>query len=233
VIDYQRSVLALPEEKGARSFPPHWFDERTDIFPYITDLVWEQPGFGELHLLPSGQQGSEYGARVNTFNWRQLYENLGGFEFFEAMKRQLVREYDYVLIDSRTGVSDTSGICTVQMPDTLVVCFTMNSQSIEGAGEVALSVSEQRADEYADGRFRVFPLPTRLEKAEKQKLDLARDAARTKFDTFLTGLSPLDRVAIGAKSRFSTSRIMPMKRSWRSSRTSRVRSVPYWRQWSG
>ncbi len=32
------------------------------------------------------------------------------------------KEYDYILVDSRTGVSDTAGICTVQMPDTLVVC---------------------------------------------------------------------------------------------------------------
>ena len=43
------------------------------------------------------------------------------------------RRYHYILIDSRTGVSDTSGICTVQMPDLLVVCFTYNNQSIEGA----------------------------------------------------------------------------------------------------
>jgi formylglycine-generating enzyme required for sulfatase activity/cellulose biosynthesis protein BcsQ len=193
VFEYQRSVLALPEIQGTHRFPPEWYDRQLDIFAYITELVWQQPGFGELHLLPAGRQGAEYGTLVNTFNWRQLYENLGGFEFFEAMKRQLVREYDYVLVDSRTGVSDTSGISTVQMPDTLVVCFTLNSQSIEGAGEVALSVTEQRVKEYADGTFRVLPVPTRLEKAEKQKLDLARDAARTKFDTFLTRLTPADR----------------------------------------
>jgi formylglycine-generating enzyme required for sulfatase activity/Mrp family chromosome partitioning ATPase len=193
VFDYQRSMLALPEAEGARKFPDKWYDGRVDVFPYITELAWQQPGFGELHMLPAGQQGAEYGTRVNTFNWRQLYENLGGFEFFEAIKRQLVREYDYVLVDSRTGVSDTSGICTVQMPNALVVCFTLNSQSIEGAGEVALSVVEQRAAEYKEGELQVFPVPTRLEKAEKQKLDLARDAARTKFDTFLTRLPPADR----------------------------------------
>jgi formylglycine-generating enzyme required for sulfatase activity/cellulose biosynthesis protein BcsQ len=193
VFDYQRSVLALPEAGGMRKFPDEWYDRQLDIFPYITELVWRQPGFGELHLLPAGPQNSEYGIRVNTFNWQQLYKNLGGFELFEAMKRQLVREYDYVLIDSRTGVSDTSGISTVQMPDTLVVCFTLNSQSIEGAGEVALSVAEQRAKEYAPTPFRVFPVPTRLERAEKQKLDRARDAARTKFDTFLNRLPASDR----------------------------------------
>jgi formylglycine-generating enzyme required for sulfatase activity/MinD-like ATPase involved in chromosome partitioning or flagellar assembly len=193
VFDYQRTVLALPESEGARRLPAEWYDEHVNIFPYITELVWPQPGFGELHLLPAGRQNSDYGKRVNTFNWSQLYENLGGFELFEAMKRRFAKEYDYVLVDSRTGVSDTSGISTVQMPDTLVVCFTLNAQSIEGAGEVALSVVEQRAKEYADGSFRIMPVPTRLEKAEKQKLDLARNAARAKFDTFLAQLSPMDR----------------------------------------
>ena len=51
-----------------------------------------------------------------------------------------------MLIGSRTGVSDTSGICTVHMPDTLVVCFTLNYQSIKGAFAVAQSVREQRPD---------------------------------------------------------------------------------------
>ena len=193
VFDYQRKILALPEVEITRKLPAPWYDENVDVLPYISELTWSEPKFGEVHLLPAGRQWSEYGTRVNTFNWRQLYDNLGGFEFFEFMKRQVTAEYDYILIDSRTGVSDTSGISTVQMPSALVVCFTLNSQSIEGAGEVALSVVEQRRKEYEEGKLRVFPVPTRLEKAEKQKLDVARDAARTKFDTFLTRLAPTDR----------------------------------------
>jgi hypothetical protein len=40
-----------------------------------------------------------------------------------------VREdYDFVLIDSRAGVSDTSGICIIQLPDALVLCFTLNNR---------------------------------------------------------------------------------------------------------
>lgn len=193
VFDYQRKILTLPQTETTPKLPPSWYDENVDVLPYISELTCNEPTFGELHLLPAGRQWSEYGTRVNTFNWRQLYDNLGGFEFFEFMKRQVTAEYDYILIDSRTGVSDTSGISTVQMPSYLVVCFTLNSQSIEGAGEVALSVVEQRRKEYEEGRLRVFPVPTRLEKAEKQKLDMARDAARAKFDTFLTRLAPADR----------------------------------------
>ena len=61
-----------------------------------------------------------------------------------------------MLIDSRTGVSDTAGICTVQMPDTLVVCFTYNNQSIKGAAAVARSIADVRG-RMPRGPARIFP----------------------------------------------------------------------------
>ena len=97
-------------------------------------------------------------------------EALPGGAFLEAVKKRMRREYDYVLIDSRTGVSDTSGICTVQLPDLLVVCFTLNDQSIEGAAAVARAVTSQRNTATASS-IKVFPVPTRVEKAEKDRLD--------------------------------------------------------------
>ena len=51
---------------------------------------------------------------------------------------------DFVLIDSRTGVSDTSGICTMQLPDMLVACLTLNRQSIEGVASVLDAVRSWR-----------------------------------------------------------------------------------------
>jgi hypothetical protein len=70
-----------------------------------------------------------------------------------------------VLIDSRTGVSDTSGICTVHMPDTLVVCFTLDYQSIKGALAVAQSVRDQRP------KMRIFPVPMRIDGSEEKLLN--------------------------------------------------------------
>ena len=50
--------------------------------------------------------------------------------------------YDYTLIDSRTGLSDIADICTVHLPDILVDCFTLNNQSIEGAAEIARVIDD-------------------------------------------------------------------------------------------
>src|SRR6185295_2158749 len=92
-------------------------------------------------------------------------------------KERMRSEYDYVLIDSRTGVSDSSGICTVQMPDVLAVCHTLNNQSIKGAAAVAASVREQRQA----SPLRILPVPMRIENAEKDKRDLRREEALASF----------------------------------------------------
>ena len=50
-----------------------------------------------------------------------LYEKHHGDLLFEDIKQQWHNtiEPDYVLIDSRTGHTDTCGICTRQLPDSV------------------------------------------------------------------------------------------------------------------
>ena len=148
---------ATPVQEGEQR-DDTWYTTRADFSKWRQKLRWPsgEPirlgagGRGEIDFVPAGRQSAEYATRVNRFDWHNFYEKLDGGIFFDAAKRNL-DVYDYVLIDSRTGVSDTSGICTVHMPDTLVVCFTLNYQSIKGALAVAQSVREQRP------QIRVFP----------------------------------------------------------------------------
>ena len=136
-----------------------WYERYTSLLRYTYSLDWD---FGEstIDFVPAGQQGRGYALRVNGFNWQEFYEKLGGGVLFEALKKRLREEYDYVLIDSRTGISDTSGICTVQMPDDLVVCFTLNEQSIKGAAAVAESADQQRRLATNEPSLRIWPVVT-------------------------------------------------------------------------
>lgn len=77
------------------------------------------------------------------------------------------KRYDYVLIDSRTGLSDIAEICTVQMPDDLVVCFTLSDQSIDGASRIAQHIH----DRYRERGIRILPVPMRIDEGEKEKAD--------------------------------------------------------------
>ena len=180
MIDFECEALTPPKE--GETLDPDWYKPHADILRYAASLDWEFPGAGTLDFIAAGRQGGSYSSRVTSFNWQNFYDRLGGGVFLEAAKERMRAEYDYILIDSRTGVSDASGICTVQMPDTLVVCFTLNHQSIEGAAAVAASVYEQRR--MAEPVIRVFPVPMRVENGEKEKLERRREYAREHFDLF-------------------------------------------------
>src|SRR5262245_33855306 len=169
----------------------NWHDSYADIAAYVVSLDWDFPRGGTLDLLPAGRQGASYSARVNSFDWEEFYERRGGGVFLETVKEKMRADYDYVLIDSRTGVSDTSGICTVQMPDAVVVCFTLNNQGIKGSAAVAHSIYEQRLRKGLD--IAIFPVPMRVEPFEKTKLDLRREYSKKMFELFPAHLPPQSR----------------------------------------
>jgi len=172
-----------PTETNSDGDP--WFYDRTDLMRYSAPLEYEFPNGGVLDFIGAGQQGPTYGVRVNTFQWGDFYKEMGGGVFLEAVKARLREDYDFVLIDSRTGLSDTSGICTVHMPDELVVCFTLNRQSTLGAVATASSADTQRRLPTGEQSLRVWPVPMRIELAEKDRLEAGRLFAREKFASFL------------------------------------------------
>jgi MinD-like ATPase involved in chromosome partitioning or flagellar assembly len=156
-------------------------DRPIDILPYVQSVKWPFEKDGYLDLMTAGRYDSTYPFRVNTFPWQPFYENLGGAAFLERLRLDLRHEYDDILIDSRTGVSDVSGICTVKMPDRLVIGFTLNAQSLTGSIQVARSIFEQRTNE----PIQIMPVPMRVERAEKDLLDRSLAQAQTAFDPLM------------------------------------------------
>ena len=176
---------ATPPESG-QALSEKWYEPHADFSKWRQRLRWPsgemlklgKSGKGQIDFVPAGRQGTDYAWRVNHFDWHSFYEKLGGGAFFDEARTKFAA-YDYVLIDSRTGVSDTSGICTVHMPDTLVVCFTLNYQSIKGALAVALSVREQRP------KMRIFPVPMRIDGSEEKLLNRMKSFAASVFTPLL------------------------------------------------
>ena len=172
-----------------------WFAPYANILPYAVPVDWDFGLKGALHMVSAGRQDGGYATRVTAFDWVSFYKQLGGGVFLQAVKQRLREEYDYILIDSRTGLSDTSGICSVQMPDDLVCCFTLNSQSINGASGVAESAFSQRIKPNGEPGLRVWPVATRVELSEREKLENARDTARLKFSKFISHIPRNQRLS--------------------------------------
>ncbi|POG46404.1 ATP/GTP-binding protein [Streptomyces sp. ZL-24] len=167
-----------------------WHRDYARIQPHAVSLTpevlgWEFPKGGTLDFVSAGRQNREYSATVSTFDWDNFYDRLGGGHFFDALREDMKTHYDYVLIDSRTGLSDIADICTVHLPDVLVDCFTLSDQSIDGAASVARQISER----YTGRPIRIFPVPMRIDEGEKEKADAGRALARLKFDRLPHDLS--------------------------------------------
>ena len=149
-------------------------------------LNWDFVTGGYIDFICAGKQDATYSQRVNTFDWKRFYE-LGGPRLISLAKAQMRSHYHYhwVLIDSRTGVSDTSGICTMEMPDTVVACFTLNRQSIEGVHGILGSIREFRSSTVDGSKITFYPLATRIENAESDRLEVARGHSRSQLARFL------------------------------------------------
>jgi hypothetical protein len=165
--------------------PADWHLEYAQVERHAVSLAWDFPDGGGLDFLSAGRQNRDYSAAVYSLDWDNFYDRLGGGRFFRAMRDDMKRSYDYVLIDSRTGLSDVADICTIELPDVLTVCFTLSDQSIEGAANVARQISGR----YRDRNITVLPVPMRIEAGEKEKLDVGRAQARMKFEGFPEGLT--------------------------------------------
>jgi formylglycine-generating enzyme required for sulfatase activity len=191
VIDFVLDFATAAVSGAGAVDDPGWHERYSNILAHAVSVDWEFPPGGLLDFVPAGRQDALYGARVNAFNWSAFYEKLGGGVLLETMKAKLRPLYDFILIDSRTGVSDTSGVCTVQLPDELVVCFTLNRQSVYGAAGAARSAVQQRTVAGEAPKLKVWPVPTRVESNEKDRLEIAETLARTIFSGLLTQLDPL------------------------------------------
>ncbi|MEU5310738.1 FxSxx-COOH system tetratricopeptide repeat protein [Streptomyces sp. NPDC021562] len=159
-----------------------WHLEYADVEQHAVSLSPERQGLGfenggSLDFLSAGKQFRAYSGTASSLEWDNFYDRLRGGMFLEALRDSMKRSYDYVLIDSRTGRSDTADICTLQMPDILVDCFTFSDQALDGAADVAYSVG----DEHRNRRIRVLPVPMRVDDGEKDKVEAGRALARAKF----------------------------------------------------
>ncbi|MEN3534059.1 FxSxx-COOH system tetratricopeptide repeat protein [Microbispora sp. ZYX-F-249] len=183
VIDLIAGFAWASTRPGSR--PADWHTRYADVGRHVVPVEWPHfPDGGSLGFLPAGRQDRDYSSLVSTFDWDNFYERLGGGQFLDALRMDMRRGYDYVLIDSRTGLSDVAGICTVHLPDTVVTCFTLSDQSIEGAARVASEIAER----FSDRRIRILPVPMRVDDTEKEKLDTGRAFARSRFEEFPSGI---------------------------------------------
>jgi cellulose biosynthesis protein BcsQ len=165
----RESKSPLPESAADSDESRGAFRDAMKAHPFEKYRVAAE-GVARLDLMTAGAQDPEYANRVRQFDWEHFYLNHGSF--LTHLRDLLMKNYDYVLIDSRTGLTDTSGICTRVMPEKLVTVFAPNRQNIEGVENAIRRAVKYRLDSRDPRGLAVFPLASRLDASASRLREL-------------------------------------------------------------
>lgn len=117
-----------------------------------------------LHLLAAGDRSNDYFNKVRNFDVNVFYEEKDGGNLIENLRQEWKDAYDFVLVDSRTGITDNGGICTIQLPDTLVLLFTATDMGFNGILDVAeRAVKSQQKLPFDRMKLVSLPVPARFD----------------------------------------------------------------------
>jgi tetratricopeptide (TPR) repeat protein len=150
----------------------------------LAAIDWEQyvvrvDQSSQLFLMRAGRFDAAYGERLAQMHWDRLFDACPAL--FRCFAENLAQHFRYVLVDSRTGRTDSAGICTTLLPKKLVVVFTPNRQSLEGVEALVTRATEYRRSHEDEQRpLLVYPLPSRIEMGDSEQRSQWRrgDAAK-------------------------------------------------------
>jgi CobQ/CobB/MinD/ParA nucleotide binding domain len=154
VPNIRKGLLELIEHRRSGS-SPDWND-------YVTEVDLRRPG--RLSLMAAGGTADDYNDRVQSLRWDELYQVHKLGDFLESIRNSMKSVYDFILIDSRTGITDIGGICAVQMPDVLVLVFASNDQNLNGIFDIAERVKvAHNGLPYARSLLWMLPVASRFD----------------------------------------------------------------------
>lgn len=91
-----------------------------------------------------------------------------GGALFESWREEWAANYDYVLIDCPSGVTDIGGVAVVQMADVLLLFFGPNRLQIERASETVVRAQAERQKlAYDRSSLTVIPVLSRVDNRER------------------------------------------------------------------
>ena len=156
----------------------------TGKIPPVDDYIYESEIEG-VHVLPAGKLGEQYCEKLQKIDWVRFFGKSKSHpsDFFSRIKEEIGRRrdpYDYVLIDSRTGLNDQAGICTQELPDLLVVLLRLSPQNLEGVEHVVPALKSQFVAR--DREVEIMPVASQVGTGDPKTLAKAREKARGLFE---------------------------------------------------
>jgi MinD-like ATPase involved in chromosome partitioning or flagellar assembly len=157
----------------------------------------------QIDFIAAALFDTTYSELVRTFDWQGFYDKYA--DVFPAIVKALTSRYDVVLVDSRTGVTDIGSICTMVLPDKLVLVFAPNEQSLSGALDAGWQAVQGRKAAPEPKVLPIFPLVSRVEEGEEQQKREWLARVRRSFEKLLS--AAYDRTHVDLEAYFNIVRI--------------------------
>lgn len=142
----------LSVTRGVVDFINAYLDEGRVSSP-ITDFIISVPisdtDKQQVYLVPAGRVPSrDYWSKLSRINWHDLFysEQAIGVQIFMELKARIVEELkpDFVLIDSRTGITEMGGVATTLLADKVICLVLPTPENLDGSRAVLRSLARTR-----------------------------------------------------------------------------------------
>jgi MinD-like ATPase involved in chromosome partitioning or flagellar assembly/Flp pilus assembly protein TadD len=115
------------------------------INEYVTDVNYLGTLNGSIKLIPAGDiYSNEYWKNLSSINWKDLFysDENNGVNLLLHLKELIKNDLnpDFILIDSRTGITDISGIAMTLLADSVVTLAANNDENISGTARIIKSL---------------------------------------------------------------------------------------------
>ena len=137
----------------------------------ILDVAVESSGkVAPLWLIPAGDYLSEdYSKKLDRLDWRRMFSgDLEGVAFFQQFLSRIEQELqpDFVIVDSRTGISEIAGLCTQQLADEVVMLSSLSSESIKVTRHIKQLIEQSEVAKALDKSVDVKVVVSRVPKPD-------------------------------------------------------------------
>ena len=178
----QGIVEYVSEYKAGGKVPP--------LVDYAFEVESATTSPGRIFVMPAGRRDRNYQIQLAGLDWKYFYRHSRGFLFVENLKAAIQKDYspDYVLVDSRTGLTDVFSICTLQLPDLVVLLFSLNNQNVSGTARVYQAIRSNQVGRDIQTILVATPIPDAPDSINllKRRLDYVRKTVHAEPKLFLS-----------------------------------------------
>ena len=134
-----KGIVEYIYEFQEKSFIPE------EISNYVVDISYQGTLNGSIKLMPAGNVSkNKYWKQLSSINWKELFysKDNNGINLLLHLKEVIKKDLnpDFILIDSRTGITDISGIAMTLLSDKIVMLAANNEENISGTGTIIKSL---------------------------------------------------------------------------------------------